>query len=66
MHAQAVCGDPSPSRGKARIIGLPLPAPRDLAGTGIRVNLIVAGGFDAPILNGIVGIDDKVTEALAR
>jgi NAD(P)-dependent dehydrogenase (short-subunit alcohol dehydrogenase family) len=66
MHAQAVCGDPSPSRGKAGIIGLSLPASRDLAGTGIRVKLIVAGGFDTPILTGIVGTDDKVTEALAR
>lgn len=66
MHAQAVCGDPSPSRSKAGIIGLSLPARRDLAGTGIRVNLIVAGGFDTPILTGIVGTDDKVTEALAR
>jgi NAD(P)-dependent dehydrogenase (short-subunit alcohol dehydrogenase family) len=57
---------PVTKRGKAGIIGLSLPASRDLAGTGIRVKLIVGGGFDTPILTGIVGTDDKVTEALAR
>ncbi|WP_183086111.1 SDR family NAD(P)-dependent oxidoreductase [Mycetocola tolaasinivorans] len=35
---------------KAGIIGLTLPAARDLAGRGIRVNTIVAGGFDTPML----------------
>jgi 3-hydroxyacyl-CoA dehydrogenase/3-hydroxy-2-methylbutyryl-CoA dehydrogenase len=40
---------------KAGIIALSLPASRDLAGTGIRVNSIVAGGFDTPILAGIAG-----------
>lgn len=35
---------------KAGIIGLTLPAARDLAGTGVRVNTIIAGGFDTPML----------------
>jgi 3-hydroxyacyl-CoA dehydrogenase/3-hydroxy-2-methylbutyryl-CoA dehydrogenase len=35
---------------KAGIIGLTLPAARDLAGLGIRVNTIIAGGFDTPML----------------
>jgi NAD(P)-dependent dehydrogenase (short-subunit alcohol dehydrogenase family) len=36
---------------KAGIVGLTLPASRDLAQHGIRVNTIVAGGFDTPILD---------------
>jgi NAD(P)-dependent dehydrogenase (short-subunit alcohol dehydrogenase family) len=56
-------GRPTPAS-RAGIIALSLPASRDLAGTGIRVNSIVAGGFDTPILTGIVGTDDTVTEAL--
>lgn len=53
------------SASKAGIIGLSLPAPRDLVGAGIRVNLIVAGGFGTLILAGLVGSDEKVAEALA-
>jgi 3-hydroxyacyl-CoA dehydrogenase/3-hydroxy-2-methylbutyryl-CoA dehydrogenase len=36
---------------KAGIIGLTLPASRDLGTYGIRVNSIVGGGFDTPILD---------------
>jgi 3-hydroxyacyl-CoA dehydrogenase/3-hydroxy-2-methylbutyryl-CoA dehydrogenase len=36
---------------KAGIIGLTLPASRDLGSHGIRVNAIVGGGFDTPILD---------------
>jgi NAD(P)-dependent dehydrogenase (short-subunit alcohol dehydrogenase family) len=37
---------------KAGIIGLTLPASRTVAGKGIRINTIVGGGFDTPILEG--------------
>ncbi|MFJ1745641.1 SDR family NAD(P)-dependent oxidoreductase [Streptomyces sp. NPDC088116] len=33
---------------KAAIVGMTLPAAREFAGRGIRVNTIVAGGFDTP------------------
>jgi NAD(P)-dependent dehydrogenase (short-subunit alcohol dehydrogenase family) len=33
------------------LIGMTLPAAREFAGRGIRVNTIVAGGFDTPILD---------------
>lgn len=36
---------------KAGIVGLTLPASRDLSRHGIRVNTIVGGGFDTPILD---------------
>ena len=36
---------------KAALIGMTLPAAREFAGRGIRVNTIVAGGFDTPILD---------------
>jgi 3-hydroxyacyl-CoA dehydrogenase / 3-hydroxy-2-methylbutyryl-CoA dehydrogenase len=36
---------------KAALIGMTLPAAREFTGRGIRVNTIVAGGFDTPILD---------------
>jgi 3-hydroxyacyl-CoA dehydrogenase / 3-hydroxy-2-methylbutyryl-CoA dehydrogenase len=36
---------------KAALIGMTLPAAREFAGRGIRVNTIIAGGFDTPILD---------------
>ena len=36
---------------KSALIGMTLPAAREFAGRGIRVNTIVAGGFDTPILD---------------
>jgi 3-hydroxyacyl-CoA dehydrogenase / 3-hydroxy-2-methylbutyryl-CoA dehydrogenase len=36
---------------KAALIGMTLPAAREFAGRGIRVNTVVAGGFDTPILD---------------
>jgi 3-hydroxyacyl-CoA dehydrogenase/3-hydroxy-2-methylbutyryl-CoA dehydrogenase len=41
---------------KAALIGMTLPAAREFAGRGIRVNTIVAGGFDTPILD-VLGRD---------
>ncbi|MDV6270847.1 SDR family NAD(P)-dependent oxidoreductase [Rhodococcus globerulus] len=35
---------------KAGIIGYTLPAARDVAGQGIRINTIIAGGFSTPML----------------
>ncbi|MFE4256473.1 SDR family oxidoreductase [Streptomyces sp. NPDC056910] len=37
---------------KAALVGMTLPAAREFAGRGIRVNTIVAGGFDTPIFDG--------------
>lgn len=34
---------------KAALVGMTLPAAREFAGRGIRVNTIIAGGFDTPI-----------------
>jgi NAD(P)-dependent dehydrogenase (short-subunit alcohol dehydrogenase family) len=42
---------------KAALIGMTLPAAREFAGRGIRVNTIVAGGFDTPILD-VTGRDE--------
>lgn len=47
---------------KAGIIGLTLPAARDLAGLGIRVNTIIAGGFETPML----GPSGDALAAIAR
>ncbi|RLP82959.1 SDR family NAD(P)-dependent oxidoreductase [Mycetocola lacteus] len=47
---------------KAGIIGLTLPAARDLAGRGIRVNTVIAGGFDTPML----GVSGEVLAAISQ
>ncbi|MFE4254037.1 SDR family oxidoreductase [Streptomyces sp. NPDC056910] len=39
---------------KAALVGMTLPAAREFAGRGIRVNTIIAGGFDTPIFEGFI------------
>ena len=46
---------------KAALIGMTLPAAREFAGRGIRVNTIVAGGFDTPILD-VTGRDEAADQ----
>jgi len=48
---------------KAGIVGLTLPAARDLSGLGIRVNTIAPGIFDTPML---AGLSDEVRESLGK
>ncbi|MGK5443440.1 SDR family oxidoreductase [Micromonospora sp. URMC 105] len=48
---------------KAALIGMTLPAARDLLGKGVRVNTIVAGGFRTPILDGY--IDDEMERGIS-
>src|SRR5207342_1057499 len=55
-------GQASYSASKAAIVGMTLPIARDLMGEGIRVNTILPGIFDTPLL---AGLDDKVRNALA-
>jgi NAD(P)-dependent dehydrogenase (short-subunit alcohol dehydrogenase family) len=38
------------SASKGGIVGLTLPAARDLAGRGVRVNTVAPGTFDTPLL----------------
>ncbi|WP_372495554.1 SDR family oxidoreductase [Saccharopolyspora soli] len=45
---------------KAGLIGMTLPATRELLGKGVRVNTVVAGAFDTPIYDG------KLTEEVER
>lgn len=47
---------------KAAIVGLTLPIARDLMGDGIRINTIMPGIFDTPLMQ---GTPDNVKEALA-
>ena len=47
---------------KAGIVGLTLPVARDLAGEGIRINTILPGVFDTPMLS---RVSPAVREALA-
>jgi NAD(P)-dependent dehydrogenase (short-subunit alcohol dehydrogenase family) len=47
---------------KAGVVGMTLPIARDLTGEGIRVNTILPGIFDTPLLQ---GAPDHVKEALA-
>ena len=42
---------------KAALVGMTLPAAREFAGRGIRVNTIVAGGFDTPILDNFISAE---------
>ena len=55
-------GQASYSASKAGIVGMTLPIARDLMGEGIRVNTILPGIFETPLL---AGLPDNVREALA-
>jgi NAD(P)-dependent dehydrogenase (short-subunit alcohol dehydrogenase family) len=48
---------------KAGIVGLTLPAARDLAGRGIRVATIAPGTFDTPLLG---ALPEEAREELGR
>jgi NAD(P)-dependent dehydrogenase (short-subunit alcohol dehydrogenase family) len=45
-------GQAAYSASKAGVVGMTLPIARDLAGEGIRVNTILPGIFDTPLLRG--------------
>lgn len=47
---------------KAGVVGMTLPVARDLMGEGIRVNTILPGIFDTPMLQ---GLSDPIRESLA-
>jgi 3-hydroxyacyl-CoA dehydrogenase/3-hydroxy-2-methylbutyryl-CoA dehydrogenase len=51
------------SASKGAIVGMTLPAARDLAGAGIRVCTIAPGTFDTPLLG---GLPEPAREALAQ
>jgi NAD(P)-dependent dehydrogenase (short-subunit alcohol dehydrogenase family) len=55
-------GQAAYSASKAGIVGMTLPIARDLMNEGIRVNTILPGIFDTPLMQ---GAPDKVKEALA-
>ncbi len=55
-------GQSAYSASKAAIVGMTLPIARDLMGEGIRVNTILPGIFDTPLLQ---GAPDAVKAALA-
>jgi len=55
-------GQASYAASKAGIVGMTLPIARDLMGEGIRVNTILPGIFDTPLLQ---GAPDNVKAALA-
>ena len=55
-------GQASYASSKAAVHGLTLPAARDLAGKGIRVNTIAPGTFDTPML---ARLRDDIREGLA-
>ncbi|MGE0484148.1 MAG: SDR family NAD(P)-dependent oxidoreductase [Gammaproteobacteria bacterium] len=55
-------GQASYSASKAGVVGMTLPIARDLMSEGIRVNTILPGIFDTPLLQ---GAPDKVKQALA-
>ena len=55
-------GQAAYSASKAGIVGMTLPIARDLMGEGIRVNTILPGIFDTPLL---AGLPDNVKNALA-
>jgi NAD(P)-dependent dehydrogenase (short-subunit alcohol dehydrogenase family) len=51
------------SASKGGIVGMTLPAARDLAGAGIRVCAIAPGTFDTPLL---AGLPDEARDALGQ
>lgn len=55
-------GQAAYSASKAAVVGMTLPIARDLMAEGIRVNTILPGIFDTPLLQ---GAPDKVKQALA-
>jgi NAD(P)-dependent dehydrogenase (short-subunit alcohol dehydrogenase family) len=55
-------GQAAYSASKAAILGMTLPIARDLMGEGIRVNTIMPGLFDTPLMQGLA---DNVKAALA-
>lgn len=55
-------GQAAYSASKAAVAGMTLPIARDLMGEGIRVNTILPGLFDTPLLQ---GMPDPVKDALA-
>ena len=55
-------GQASYAASKAGVVGMTLPIARDLMGEGIRVNTILPGLFNTPLLQ---GAPEKVKEALA-
>jgi NAD(P)-dependent dehydrogenase (short-subunit alcohol dehydrogenase family) len=55
-------GQASYAASKAAIVGMTLPIARDLSSEGIRVNTIMPGVFDTPLL---AGVPDNFREALA-
>ena len=55
-------GQASYAASKAGIVGMTLPIARDLMAEGIRINTILPGIFDTPLL---AGLPDKVKAALA-
>ncbi len=56
-------GQISYSASKGGIVGMTLPAARDLAGRGIRVNTIAPGLFDTPLL---AALPEEAREALGK
>jgi NAD(P)-dependent dehydrogenase (short-subunit alcohol dehydrogenase family) len=54
-------GQASYAASKAAIVGMTLPIARDLSSEGIRVNTIMPGVFDTPLL---AGVPDNLREAL--
>ncbi len=55
-------GQAAYSASKAAVAGMTLPIARDLMGEGIRINTILPGLFDTPLLQ---GLPDQVREALS-
>lgn len=55
-------GQAAYSASKGGVVGMTLPIARDLSGEGVRVNTILPGIFETPLM---MGAPDKVREALA-
>ena len=56
-------GQAAYSASKAAVVGMTLPIARDLAAEGIRINTIMPGIFNTPLM---MGAPDNVKEALAK